>query len=54
MAPAAATSQSQIDAGPNSLVANSKLVKIPVVTEMTENDMAKMEKNFSVRCSSCL
>ncbi len=41
-------------AGPNSEVANAKLVKIPVVTEMTENDMANIEKSFSVRRSSCL
>jgi hypothetical protein len=53
MAPIAATGHSQIEAGPNSDVANAKFVKIPVVTEMTENDMAKIEKSFSVRLSSC-
>lgn len=50
----AATGQSQIDAAPNSDVANAKFVKMPVVTEMTENDMANMEKSPSVRLSCCL
>ena len=50
----AATGHSQMEAGPNSEVANAKLVKIPVVTEITENEMANTEKSFSVRLSSCL
>ncbi len=57
MAPIAATGQSQMEAAPNSnMRANSKFVKMPVVTEMTkENDTAgKFEKSFSVRRSSCL
>ena len=54
MAPIAATGQSQMEAAPNSDVANSKFVKMPVVTEMTENDTANIEKSFSVRRSSCL
>src|ERR1700691_6606734 len=52
MAPTAAITHNQIEAGPNSEVANAKLVKIPVVTDITENDMAKIEKSFSVRFSS--
>src|ERR1700733_7641692 len=44
----AGAGERQMEGAPDRDVAKAKFVKMPVVTEMTENDMANIEKNFSV------